>query len=145
VAEALGTVLFIFIAFSFFVVLGSIASMHSNSQLAELDTSQLLKQKEMEKIVAYNISSADIIRIYNNGSITSRIVAIIELNNLTGVVQLTSMGLGPIPILGSLKITYPMPDYPASIGLITSLGNIFWLSERLPSSIAPPTINITID
>ena len=135
-------ILFMVIAMTFFVLLGSLLQNSVSLSGQSAAENQLVGYSAMEKLAAYNSTSG--IEVFNNGSIATQIQYAVTVNEQTGQIQsLIPWQSRPIPIEGN--VTLPMTlQSGESLSLITSRGNVFSVSTAAPPGKPIQTFNISI-
>ena len=143
VAQVIGGIIFILTAVVFFSFLGVIIAHQSSVSSANLQAQNLLGERVMENLDAYMWPSGKI-TVFNNGSLTSQIIDVLVVNATTGgIVSLEPVSLRPLSLLGNATIPFNVPPS-SEIGILTSLGNVFWVQDSPPPGTPTPSFNITI-
>ncbi|MCL4436366.1 MAG: hypothetical protein M1503_02390 [Thaumarchaeota archaeon] len=132
ISAALGALIFLLIAVSIIVSLAFIISEQGSYNLAVKKTSELVTMKGKEHLKAYTASSNTIL-ISNDGSITSKIVGLLEADDSNG-----KLGLNQLSIMISpgqkYEYAYQVPSGGTNTkaGVLTSMGNVFWVDPNAP-------------
>jgi hypothetical protein len=141
VSEVIAALIFMTIAIFFFSLLGTFLQTQTNlSSFNAQQQTQLLGDRALERLLAYNMSGSDIL-VMNNGSIASKILYIVSVNNQTGAATATAENY-LLSILGNVTIPFTLTSGTRT-ALITSLGNTFFMQNPQPGSRPVATFNIT--
>ena len=141
VSEVIAALIFMIMAIFFFSLLGTFLQTQTNlSSFDAQQQTQLLGDRALERLLAYNMSGSDIL-VMNNGSIASKILYIVSVNNQTGAATATAENY-LLSILGNVTIPFTLTSGTRT-ALITSLGNIFYVQNPQPGSRPVATFNIT--
>jgi hypothetical protein len=141
VSEVIAALIFMTIAIFFFSLLGTFLQTQTNlNSFNAQQQTQLLDDRTLERLLAYNMSGSDIL-VMNNGSIASKILYIVSVNNQTGAATATAENY-LLSILGNVTIPFALTSGTRT-ALITSLGNVFYVQNPQPGSRPAATFNIT--
>jgi hypothetical protein len=118
---AIGTISFIFMA-------------QDNYNTAVKKSTELVGNKGKEQISVVQLEETKL-QIANEGSATSRIIGLVSTDDSTGNLSLEPINLA---LPSAQKLDYPIPDSivtggglgSGKVGLLTSLGNIFWVDSK---------------
>lgn len=144
-AQVIGGIIFILTAMVFFSFLGVIIAHQSSMSSASLQAQNILGERVMENLDAYQWPAGGKITVFNNGSLTSQIIDVLVVNATTGgVASLEPVSLQPLSLLGNATIPFNAPPS-SEIGILTSLGNVFWVEDSPPAGTPTPSFNITVE
>ncbi|MBI4258132.1 MAG: hypothetical protein HY619_04180, partial [Thaumarchaeota archaeon] len=141
ISTALGTLIFLLVAIGIIASIAFIMSEQSSYNLAVRKSSELVTMKGKEHLKAYSISGSTIL-INNDGSITSKIIGLLDADDRSG-----RLSLGRLSIMVSpgqrLEYSYQILNGKKT-GILTNLGNIFWVDPNAPpdSSIADFALSV---
>ena len=143
VSEVIAALIFMTIAIFFFSLLGTVLETQTSlSSFNAQQQTQLLDDRALERLVAYNMSGSSIL-VLNNGSIASKILYVISVNNQTGASTTTTENSLPVlSILGNVTIPFALGSETRT-ALVTSLGNVFYVENLQPGSRPAATFSIT--
>ena len=146
VAQVIGGIIFILTAVVFFSFLGVIIAHQSSVSSANLQAQNVLGERVMENLDAYQWpAGGKTITVFNNGSLTSQIIDVLVVNATTGgIASLEPVSLRPLSLLGNTTIPFNVPPS-SEIGILTSLGNVFWVEDSPPPGTPMPSFNITVE
>ena len=141
VSEVIAALLFMTIAIFFFSLLGVVLQTQTNlSSFNAQQETQLLGDRALERLIAYNMSGSDIL-VMNNGSIASQVLYIVSVDNQTGAATTTDEN-SLLSIMGNVTIPFTLKSGTRT-ALVTSLGNVFYVQNPQPGSKPAATFNIT--
>ncbi|WP_148681251.1 InlB B-repeat-containing protein [Candidatus Nitrososphaera gargensis] len=141
ISPVLGTIIFVLVAVAAIGTTSFIFMAQDNYNTAVKKTTELVGNKGKEQITAVQLEEAKL-QIANDGPATSRIIGLVSADDSTGNLSLKPLNLA---LPSAQKLDYTIPDSTTGgglgsgkMGLLTSLGNIFWVdSEPLQNKPLP--------
>ncbi|MEP0825733.1 MAG: hypothetical protein HRF40_09620 [Nitrososphaera sp.] len=133
ISPVLGTIIFVLVAVAAIGTISFIFMAQDNYNTAVKKTTELVGNKGKEQITAVQLEEAKL-QIANDGPATSRIIGLVSADDSSGNLHLEPLNLA---LPSAQKLDYTIPDGISGtvsgngkIGLLTSLGNIFWVDSK---------------
>jgi len=133
ISPVLGTIIFVLVAVAVIGTISFIFLAQDNYNTAVKKTTELVGNKGKEQISVVQLEEAKL-QIANEGPATSRIIGLVSADDSTGNLSLEPLNLA---LPSAQKLDYTIPGSTAGgglgngkMGLLTSLGNIFWADSN---------------
>ncbi len=134
ISPVLGTIIFVLVAVAAIGTISFIFVAQDNYNTAVKKATELVGNKGKEQISAVQLEETKL-QITNEGSGTSKIIGLVSADDSSGDLDLEPISIG---LPSSQKLDYAIPDSIVSggglgngkMGLLTSLGNIFWVDSK---------------
>jgi flagellin-like protein len=131
ISPVLGTIIFVLVAVAMIGTISFIFMAQDNYNTAVKKSTELVGNKGKEQITAIQLEETKL-QIANDGPATSRIIGLVSADDSSGSLNLKPLNLA---LPSSQKLDYTIPDgisgsLSGKTGLLTSLGNIFWVDSK---------------
>jgi flagellin-like protein len=147
ISPVLGTIIFVLVAVAAIGTISFIFMAQDNYNTAVKKSTELVGNKGKEQISVVQLEETKL-QIANDGSATSRIIGLVSADDSTGNLSLEPLSLA---LSSSQKLDYAIPDGisgsvsgSGKMGLLTSLGNVFWVNTKPLQSKPLPDFAIAI-
>jgi len=130
VSTAIGALLFLFVSLSTLAVMGVVMAYEARLSQSAAAASQMVNDRTNELLRAYTLPGG-VIEVMNNGSVASEAEYFIAVDSDTGGSSLFPFQQTISPG-GCVDVTEPLVSSSEGLGVITSLGNIFWVNPSPP-------------
>ncbi|AIC15154.1 InlB B-repeat-containing protein [Nitrososphaera viennensis] len=133
ISPVLGTIIFVLVAVAAIGTISFIFVAQDNYNTAVKKSTELVGNKGKEQISVAQLEEAKL-QIANDGPATSRIIGLVSADDSTGNLSLEPLNLA-LPSAQKLDYTMPVSTTGGGLGsgkmgLLTSLGNIFWVDSK---------------
>ena len=134
ISPVLGTIIFVLVAVAAIGTISFIFVAQDNYNTAVKKATELVGNKGKEQISAVQLEETKL-QITNEGSATSKIIGLVSADDSSGDLDLEPISIG---LSSSQELDYTIPEGIVSggglgngkLGLLTSLGNIFWVDSK---------------
>lgn len=133
ISPVLGTIIFVLVAVAAIGTISFIFLAQDNYNTAVKKTTELVGSKGKEQITAVQLEETKL-QIANDGPATSRIIGLVSADDSSGNLSLEPLSLA---LPSAQKLDYTIPSGisgtvtgSGKTGLLTSLGNIFWVDSK---------------